>query len=60
MQFTKNICVDDGRCWWEINEKSKMDKFIYVALREGFKVCGKKPALPKEPDIIGNIRIAMS
>jgi hypothetical protein len=50
---------DDGKPWWEINEKAKFDKFIYAALRQGFKVCGKEPALPDEPDVIRNIRTAM-
>jgi hypothetical protein len=50
---------DDGKPWWEINEKAKMDKFIYSALREGFKVSDKKPALPNEPKVINDIRVAM-
>ena len=51
---------DDNKTWWEINEKAKMDKFIYTALSEGFNVSGKKPVLPNEPNIISNLRIAMS
>ena len=50
----------DGNPWWGINEKAKMDKFIYAALRHGFKVVDKTPPLPKEPDVIENIRIAMT
>ena len=51
---------DDNKPWWEINEKSKMDKFIFSALREGFSVSGKKPMLPEEPNVISNLRMAMA
>jgi len=51
---------NDNKPWWEINEKAKMDKFIYAALREGFCVSDKKPVLPKEPNVISNLRKAMA
>jgi len=51
---------NDGNPWWEVNEKAKMDKFIYAALRRGFKVCFKEPNLPPEPGVITNLRTAMA
>jgi len=51
---------NDGKPWWEINEDAKMDKFIYYALRRGFITCKKEPMLPPEPEVIRNIRKAMS
>ena len=50
----------DGEPWWKNNEGAKMDKFMYTALRKGFKVCATKPALPAEPEVIRNIRTAMN
>ena len=50
----------DGKLWWDINEKAKIDKFIYAALRQGFKVCEKEPTLPREPNIISRLRTAMT
>jgi len=50
----------DGKFWWEVNEKAKIDKFIYTALRQGFKVCAKAPALPREPTVISRLRTAMT
>jgi len=58
--FWKIPVNDDGKIWWETNEKAKMDKFIYAALKQGFRVSNKKVELPKEPEIIKNIRIAMN
>jgi len=49
----------DGNAWWAVNEETKMDKFIYRALIEGFKLFKKYPILPSELDVIRNIRIAM-
>jgi hypothetical protein len=51
---------NDGKPWWEVNETAKMDKFIYAALRQGFRVSGKEPPLPPEPNVISNIRAAMT
>ncbi|MDR0381416.1 MAG: hypothetical protein LBH86_05425 [Oscillospiraceae bacterium] len=50
---------DDGKLWWELNEKAKMDKFIYTALRKGFATAGKKPNMPAEPNVMTHIRAAM-
>jgi len=49
----------DGTPWWQPNEVSKMDKFIYGSLKHGFIFCGREPLLPEEPAVIRNIRIAM-
>jgi len=46
----------DGKNWWEENKRAKMDKFIYTAFSNGFKVSGESPTLPKEPNVIKNIR----
>jgi len=51
---------EDGKHWWEINEKAKIDKFIYAALRQGFKVCAKAPTLPREPCVISKLRTTMT
>lgn len=51
---------DDGKPWWELNEKAKMDKFIYAALKQGFKVSDKEPDMPPEPSVVASIRAAMS
>lgn len=52
----------DGKEWWDTsrNGKARMDKFMYVALKEGFKVNELKTKLPKEPQIITNIKRAMN
>ncbi|MDR3121150.1 MAG: hypothetical protein LBU58_07460 [Clostridiales bacterium] len=50
---------DDDAPWWEPNEKAKMDKFIYAALKQGFKVSDKEPDMPPEPSVVANIRAAM-
>ena len=49
----------DGKDWWEINQRAKLDKFIYAAFLHGFKVSDEKPTLPSEPDVIKNIRQVM-
>ncbi len=46
----------DGKDWWEINQKAKMDKFIYSAFTYGFKVSDEEPAPPAVPDVIRNIK----
>jgi len=46
----------DGKKWWEINQRAKLDKFIYAAFRRGFEVSKKTPTLPNEPDVIKNIK----
>jgi len=46
----------DGKNWWEENERAKLDKFIYSAFSYGFEVSGEKPMLPKEPNVIQNIK----
>jgi hypothetical protein len=51
---------NDGNPWWKINEKAKIDKFIYSALKNGFKTCAKPPKLPPKPCIIENILTAMN
>ena len=50
---------NDGNPWWKINETTKMDKFIYIALKEGFTALDKKPKLPDNLDVITRIRKAM-
>ena len=49
----------DGNDWWAENEKAKLDKFIYAAFTQGFKVSRKSSTLPSEPDVIKNIRVAI-
>ena len=45
--------------WWEENEKARFDKFIYTALRQGFKRVVKiEPKLPEMPDVVKNILTA--
>ena len=58
---------DDGNLWYEDDKKddnkSQIDKFIYTALRRGFEAImppRKKIGLPPEPEIIKNIRMAMT
>ena len=46
----------DGKNWWEENKRAKLDKFIYSAFSHGFEVSGERPTLPKEPDVIRNIK----
>lgn len=50
----------DGKDWWEENEKAKLDKFIYAALTEGFKVSDEEPLMPETPPVITAIMTAMS
>ena len=46
----------DGKDWWEVNKRAKLDKFIYSAFSYGFHVSGKHPILPNEPNVIQNIK----
>jgi hypothetical protein len=46
----------DGKDWWEINQRAKMDKFIYSAFTHGFEVSELSPCLPDEPNVITNIK----
>jgi hypothetical protein len=46
----------DGKEWWEVNEKAKLDKFIYAALMEGFEVSGETPMLLNEPEVVKRIK----
>lgn len=51
----------DGNPWWKTNEDAKMDKFMYLALKQGFAANRVEiPAPLKEPDVIRNMRMAMS
>jgi hypothetical protein len=52
----------DGKKWWEVNKKSKIDKFIYSALSHGFEVSvdkDKRPRSPKVPKVIECIKEAI-
>ena len=60
-QIWKIPDTDDGKPWWMNNEKAKMDKFIYYALRHGLEISTrKKISLPLEPQVITDICAAMS
>jgi hypothetical protein len=49
-----------GGNWWDENKEAKIDKFIYLALYEGFSVCcDKKPAFLYEPAVIKHIKNAV-
>jgi hypothetical protein len=52
----------DGKEWWDSsrNGKARMDKFMYVALKEGFKVNKLKIKSIPEPQIIKTIKNAMN
>ena len=52
----------DRKDWWEPskNGKARMDKFMYVALTEGFKANDLKTKLITEPQIITDIKNAMN
>ena len=52
----------DGREWWEPshNGKARMDKFMYVALMEGFIANKLKTQQIVEPQIITDIKVAMN
>jgi len=52
---------EDDTPWWRVNETSKMDKFIYTALKQGFISCCPNVELlpPVEPDVIKNLQAAM-
>jgi len=39
-----------------VNPRAKFDKFIYYALSRGFQVSEETYHLPKEPDVIKNIK----
>ena len=52
---------NDGSKWWANNETAKMDKFIYLALKEGFSKVATHPQLPpNNPDVITRIQKAMT
>jgi hypothetical protein len=48
--------LGNDKNWWEENSRAKLDKFIYAAFSQGFKVSGETPRLPAEPDAIRQIR----
>ncbi len=39
----------DGKSWWEINKKAKLDKFMYNALMRGFEISLPRRAIPSPP-----------
>jgi hypothetical protein len=61
-----NIPKDNnGKCWWEINSKARMDKYIYSALSHGFKISNPKrysesvwkiPEPKEEPEVIKTLK----
>jgi hypothetical protein len=55
----------DCKKWWEVNKKSKIDKFIYSTLLHGFEVSvdkgkSKGPRSPQVPKIIECIKEAVN
>lgn len=62
----KNPTHGDNKKWWEVNQKAKLDKFVYLSLSHGFHVCHvcheefTFPALIKEPEVINGIRTVMN
>jgi len=52
----------DGKEWWDSsrNGKARMDKFMYVALKEGFEIIGEDIKMVNEPQIVTNIKYVMN
>jgi len=62
---SQSWCADkpsNGNEWWNSsrNGKARMDKFMYVALKEGFETIGEDIKMVIEPQIITDIKYAMS
>ncbi|MCL2822378.1 MAG: hypothetical protein FWD57_00115 [Polyangiaceae bacterium] len=58
-------CRSDGKPWWYDNEQSKLDKFMFTALDQGFHRCcarDKKSVPPPRdtPQIIKRLEMAMT
>ncbi|MCL2822375.1 MAG: hypothetical protein FWD57_00100 [Polyangiaceae bacterium] len=65
VEATRRWDIRGGKDWWTPNERSKLDKFMYVALTQGFARCcygSREEDLPgpkHEPQIIVSLRTAV-